>query len=70
LNLTAQMALAIGARTLRGEYEPTKKNGMVRDHYEKLGFTVVSRGEDGRSVAELDLRNYVPASTFIQVSEG
>ncbi len=70
LNLTAQMALAIGARTLRGEYEPTTKNGMVRDHYEKLGFTVVSRGEDGRSVAELDLRNYVPASTFIQVSEG
>jgi FkbH-like protein len=70
LNLAAQLAAEIGATKLRGEYIPTKKNGMVRDHYAKLGFTVVSQDDSGRSTAELDLKNYLPAPTFIHVSEG
>ena len=70
LNLVAAQARALGARRLIGEYIPTKKNGMVRDHYAKLGFTVVSRNEDGGSIAVLDLENFVPAPTFIHVTEG
>jgi FkbH-like protein len=70
LNLTAAMAKALGAKKLVGHYVPTKKNGMVRDHYARLGFEVVSTAEDGSSVAVLDLENFVPAPTFIHVIEG
>jgi len=69
LNLIADSAKRLGARRLIGEYLPTKKNGMVRDHYAKLGFTVVETGEDGRSRAVLDLPTFTPASTFITVTE-
>jgi FkbH-like protein len=70
LNLIAEQARALGAKKLIGEYIPTKKNGMVRDHYAKLGFTVVETRPDGGSIAELDLTRYEPASTFIHVAEG
>jgi FkbH-like protein len=70
LNLVAAEAKALGAHTLVGEYLPTKKNGMVRDHYQNLGFTVVSREPDGHSTAELDLGSFVPAPTFIETIEG
>jgi FkbH-like protein len=70
LNLTAAMAKELGAKKLIGHYVPTKKNGMVRDHYAKLGFETVSTAEDGSSVSVLDLENFVPAPTFIHVTEG
>src|SRR5258708_39351800 len=41
LHLIAQQAAALGARRLVGEYIPTKKNGMVKDHYARLGFTAI-----------------------------
>jgi FkbH-like protein len=69
LNLIAETAKRLGARRLIGEYLPTKKNGMVKDHYAKLGFTVVKTGEDGSSRAVLDLPTFAPASTFITVTE-
>ena len=70
LNLVAAQARALGAKRLIGEYIPTKKNGMVREHYTRLGFEIVSRGEDGGSLAVLDLERFVPAPTFIHVTEG
>jgi FkbH-like protein len=69
LNLVAEAAKRLGARRIVGEYLPTKKNGMVRDHYQKLGFTVLERAEDGSSRSALDLAIFVPASTFIEVRE-
>jgi len=41
LNLIAHEAGKLGSRRVVGEYIPTKKNGMVKDHYVKLGFTVM-----------------------------
>jgi FkbH-like protein len=70
LNVVAQLARGMGARRLVGEYIPTAKNAMVRDHYEKLGFVPISRAPDGRSLAELLLDGFAPAPTFIAVSEG
>ena len=69
LNLVADSAKRLGARRLIGEYLPTKKNGMVKDHYQKLGFTVLEQGEDGSSRSALELPTFVPASTFIDVKE-
>ena len=70
LNLVADSAKRLGARRLIGEYFPTKKNGMVRDHYSKLGFTTVDTRDDGSSTNVLDLPTFVPAPTFIEVREG
>jgi FkbH-like protein len=69
LNLIVETAKRQGARRLVGEYIPTKKNDMVKDHYIKLGFTVVEVREDGGSRAVLNLPAFVPASTFITVTE-
>ncbi|MBV9988771.1 MAG: HAD family hydrolase [Chitinophagaceae bacterium] len=39
LNTLAAFAKKHGFRKLKGEYRPTAKNGLVKDHYEALGFT-------------------------------
>jgi predicted enzyme involved in methoxymalonyl-ACP biosynthesis len=70
LNLVAQEALRLGAKRLVGEYLPTAKNAMVRDHYKKLGFAPVSREPDGSSRSVLDLTDFVPAQLFISMQEG
>jgi FkbH-like protein len=70
LNLLAAQAKSLGASRLVGEYIPTAKNAMVRDHYENLGFTVVERDDSGRSRAVLDLAAYEAPKTFIDVKEG
>jgi FkbH-like protein len=36
-----------GIRTLRGVYRPTSRNGMVSEHYAKLGFTLAGSQPDG-----------------------
>ena len=69
LNLVAETARSMGADTLVGEFIATKKNAMVRDHYRKLGFTVVSE-TDTESTAELDLTHFTPQPSFIDVTEG
>jgi FkbH-like protein len=69
LNLVAEHAQRLGARRLIGEYRPTKKNGMVEKHYEKLGFQTIGRQEDGSSCNMLDLDRFSPAETFIEVQE-
>jgi len=70
LNLIAQEAARLGARRLVGEYIPTKKNGMVKDHYARLGFTVMETDPAGGNRNILDLASFIPADTFIHVVEG
>ena len=36
-----------GIGALIGVYRPTERNGMVREHYAKLGFQSIGAGEDG-----------------------
>ena len=69
LNLVVAEAKALGAKRLIGEYIPTKKNEMVRDHYVKLGFARVSDSPDGGNLNVLDLEAFEPAPTFIDVVE-
>ena len=68
LNLLA--AQAVGARRLIGEYRPTAKNGMVREHYQKLGFAILEEEADGTVRSSLELRDFVPLPTFIETREG
>jgi FkbH-like protein len=47
LALTAAEAARLGADRLIGEYRPTAKNGMVREHYKRLGFAPLSETRNG-----------------------
>ena len=69
LNLIAEQARRMGATRLVGEYRPTAKNGMVKDHYAALGFTVVESNSDGMSRGVLALADFNPADVFMTVKE-
>ncbi len=68
LNQLAEIVRSRGLKTLRGEYIPTPKNDLVREHYATLGFTKV--GEDGgRTLWELPIDDqWTPRETFIKES--
>jgi len=70
LDLIVLEAARLGARRVVGEYVPTKKNGIVRDHYARLGFTVLQAAPGGGNRCALDVVSYVPADSFIHVVEG
>lgn len=65
LNLVASEALRLGATRLVGRYIPSAKNGMVRDHYQKLGFSIATEEVGGATTWFLDLINFVPRQTYI-----
>jgi FkbH-like protein len=69
LDALVERAVAAGVKTLRASYIPTKKNGMVADHYPKLGFTTEAVSEDGSAVYSLDIVGYRPRNTHIKVLE-
>jgi FkbH-like protein len=48
-----------GVRRLVGQYRPTERNALVREHYAKLGFSKTSEAVDGASDWEIA----VPVST-------
>ncbi|MHC1775969.1 MAG: HAD-IIIC family phosphatase [Lentimicrobium sp.] len=59
LNTLVQSGKKNGFKTLKGEYIPTAKNGMVEDHYKSLGFFL----NDGFWM--LDIPSYIDRTTFI-----
>ena len=69
LNVLAEQARAIGAKRMIGEFIPTKKNHIVKDLFQRLGFKHLEDHPDGRSRALLDLENYVAIATPIAISE-
>lgn len=48
-------ARAGGIDRILGAYIPTERNKLVEDHYSKLGFSLVERGEDGTTKWSLDV---------------
>ncbi|GHT45384.1 hypothetical protein AGMMS49965_22280 [Bacteroidia bacterium] len=59
LNAIVDLAKANGYATVEGEYIPTPKNEMVRDHYKNLGFA--SKG----SAWALDVNTYKNKNNYI-----
>ena len=68
LEVVARAARSIGATALIGEYIPSAKNGMVREHYSKLGFAAILKAEK-RSLYRLDLAGFAPAPHFITIED-
>ena len=50
-----ERASAAGMKKIIGYYYPTAKNNMVRDFYDRMGFTKVSEDDDGNTTWEFDL---------------
>jgi predicted enzyme involved in methoxymalonyl-ACP biosynthesis len=63
LNTIAAAAIASGCTQLKGEYLPTAKNELVKNHYDKLGF------EKAGDYWLLHLGAYTNRSCFIRQME-
>ena len=62
-------ALSHGAKTLIGKYIPTDRNGIVADHYEKLGFFKIKTLVSGEETWQLNLETYItPDLPFEDIS--
>ena len=60
-------ATALGITRLRGIYLPTPKNAMVKDVYERFGFTSAADGPDGAATWSYDIAAQGPITNeFIQ----
>jgi FkbH-like protein len=65
LDRLVEVAREAGIGRLRGRYVPTKKNGLVSDHYEKLGFGLTESYRDGTTSWHLDVDAYFPSDAPI-----
>jgi len=55
MDTLVEKSRALGIKTIKGYYYPTTKNGIVRDFYEKQGFTKISEDAAGNTVWELNI---------------
>ena len=61
LNSIVELAKANGFDQITGEYIPTPKNEIVRDHYKNLGFETTS----AKNLWKLDVTTYEPKNNYI-----
>jgi FkbH-like protein len=66
LNHVVSCAKAAGVHALIGQYFKTERNGMVKDHYARLGFTPLSVDEQG-SRWRLELASYAAAPVPMEI---
>jgi predicted enzyme involved in methoxymalonyl-ACP biosynthesis len=57
LQSIVELARQEGYSLLRGEFIPTKKNDLVKDHYRNLGFSEISE-----NVFDLEINKYRPSA--------
>jgi FkbH-like protein len=69
LDAMVERAARAGIDTLVGYYLPTRKNEMVADHYEKLGFIRLNSSPADAPVFTLSVPSYSPRNTHIKVLE-
>jgi FkbH-like protein len=68
LDLFADAARRLGARSLRGNYIRTSRNDMVSRHYERLGFEAL-KSHENRSTWLLNLDSYMERNRNIQIDD-
>ena len=66
LNYLCDLARERGLGHIRGEYIPTAKNDLVRNHYAELGFDNIETKPDGTTLWELSLSDYELLPNFIK----
>lgn len=65
LNKIVEIARKIGAKRIIGEYIPTLKNEMVKDHYKNLGFSSTHK----KNLYRLDVYSYKERKCYIKSNE-
>ena len=70
LNVIAACAREMGYRRIIGRYAPTAKNGMVREHYSRLGFSQVGEEKDGSTTWVLALENFTEQDAPMRMVNG
>lgn len=65
LNKIVEIARKIGAKRIIGEYIPTLKNEMVKDHYKNLGFSSTHK----KNLYSLDVYSYKERKCYIKSNE-
>ena len=55
---------------LIGRYIPTARNGLVKDHFEKLGFSKISTDTDGATTWRLVVGDYRDKDLPMKVEAG
>lgn len=68
LNVMIDAARRLGASKLQGEFVPSPKNSMVREHYQKLGFTLEATDTDGSTRWTLDLDSHQKKPVIMHVT--
>ena len=63
LNTMVEYAKELGFERIVGEYIPTLKNGIVKEHYTNLGFSPI-----GDNLYELNIQGYEPRECYIRKS--
>lgn len=69
LNILVDRARELGCKRLSGTYKPTAKNGMVRDHYKRLGFELLQETQ-GETTWVLPLEGYTARPICMTIQEG
>jgi FkbH-like protein len=69
LNVIGRRARQMGAKALLGSYIPSAKNAMVKEHYPKLGFTLL-RTENEQTSWRLPLEGFEEAPVLMNIVEG
>ena len=59
LQYLVEQARLRGITGIIGRYIPTAKNGLVRDHFSRLGFVQTGSQEDGETTWQLSVGSYV-----------
>jgi FkbH-like protein len=67
LLLIYQHAQAFGAQRIIGEYRPTAKNGMVKEHYRKLGFAKIETEDNGTTRWSLNISEYTAPDLLMRI---
>lgn len=63
LNTIVEYAMQQGYKRIIGEYIPTAKNNMVSEHYDRLGFKLLS--DENKKRYELDVNSYENKECYI-----
>lgn len=67
LDAMVAQAQKLGVESLEGTYIPSRKNGLVEEHYPSLGFRLLSKTSEGAAYYILDLNDYSPRNRHIAV---
>ncbi len=67
LNELVDQVRSFGVERLMGEYRPTEKNGIVREHYRTLGFTLLEEIADGSSRWQLALPGFTARPVVMRI---